>query len=105
MFNLKQFKLVKQLKTDKTKSGWLSFSTLRKSQTQSEFLNSIITDNKFVQEDLKLRAMVEEMLKKEFPERIKDKKNYDFLVDSVVNKLKQKQLGSTNKLEEDPNYN
>ena len=40
------------------------------------------------------------MLQKEFPERIKDKKNYDFLVDSVVNKLKQKQLGNVAPLEE-----
>ncbi|MBQ4077756.1 hypothetical protein IJD15_01050 [bacterium] len=102
MFNLKQFKLVKNLKT-KPQTGWLSFSSLRKNQTRNEFLDSVITDNKFVQEDLKLRAMVEEMLQKEFPERIKDKKNYDFLVDSVVNKLKQKQLGNVAPLEENLN--
>jgi len=102
MFNLKQFKLVKQLKT-KPQAGWLSFSSLRKTQTQNEFLNSVINDNEFVKEDLKLRAMVEEMLQKEFPDRIKDKKNYDFLVDSVVNKLKQKQLGNVSPLEEELN--
>ena len=36
--------------------------------------------------------MVEDMLKKEFSEEITKIKSYDFLVDSVVDKLKQKQL-------------
>ena len=103
MFNLKQFKLVKQLKTSKQQVQWLGLSSLRKAQTKNEFLESIISDNKFVQEDLKLRAMVEEMIRKEFPERLKDKKNYDFLVDSVVNKLKQKQVGSILDLDENIN--
>lgn len=38
--------------------------------------------------------MVEEMLEKEFSPEIRNIKSYDFLVDSVVNKLKKNQLKS-----------
>lgn len=100
MFNLKHFKLVKELKNIKPQANWLKFSGLRQAKTRNEFLDSIIADNKFVQEDLKIRAMVEEMLEKEFSSDIKNIKSYDFLVDSVVNKLKQKQLGNISTLEE-----
>ena len=97
MFNLRQFKLVKELKNKKPQMSWLKFSNSQ--NRNDEFLNSVITDNKFVQEDLKIRAMVEEMLVKEFSESIKNIESYDFLVDSVVNKLKKKQLGNTKALE------
>ena len=97
MFNLRQFKLVKELKNKKPQMNWLKFSSSQ--NRNDEFLNSVIADNKFVQEDLKIRAMVEEMLVKEFSESIKDIESYDFLVDSVVNKLKKKQLGNTQALE------
>lgn len=97
MFNLRQFKLVKELKNKKPQLSWLKFS--HSQNTNDEFLNAVISDNKFVQEDLKIRAMVEEMLVKEFSEDIKNIKSYDFLVDSVVNKLKKKQLGNVQTLE------
>lgn len=100
MFSLKHFKLVKELKNIKPQANWLKFSALRKNTIGSEFLDSIAADNKFVQEDLKIRSMVEEMLEKEFSSDIKNIKSYDFLVDSVVNKLKQKQLGNISSLEE-----
>lgn len=100
MFNLKHFKLVKELKNIKPQANWLKFSALRKNTIGSEFLDSVVADNKFVQEDLKIRSMVEEMLEKEFSSDIKNIKSYDFLVDSVVNKLKQKQLGNISSLEE-----
>jgi len=92
MFNLKHFKLVKKLRNIQPNVDWLNFSA---NQTnKGKFLNSLINDNKFIQEDLKLRQMVEDMIKKEFPERLKNKESYEFLVDSVVNKLKQSQLGN-----------
>ena len=91
MFNLKHFKLVKELKNMKSQIDWLQFSSLKNSK-KDRLLDSIIADNKFVAEDLKIRAMVEDMLKKEFSDEIVNLKSYDFLVDSVVNKLKQKQL-------------
>lgn len=94
MFNLKKFKLVKELKNIKPQLNWLSFAGARKNRDlKTELLKDVIGETKFVQEDLKIRAMVEEMLEKEFSSDIKNIKSYDFLVDSVVNKLKQKQLG------------
>ena len=101
MFNLKQFKLVKELKNIKPELKWLQFVNNKNNKTSNEeLLNSIISDNKFVEEDLKMRAMVEEMLVQEFSETIKNMKSYDFLVDSVVNKLKEKQLGDTSSLDD-----
>lgn len=99
MFNLKHFKLVKELKNIKPQLNWLQFSISR-NNNKDTLLNSIIADNKFIEEDLKIRAMVEDMLKKEFSEDIKNIKSYDFLVDSVVNKLKQKQLGNISSLQD-----
>lgn len=94
MFNLKGFKLVKELKNITPQLNWLSFSGARKNPSaKSELLKDVIGENKFLQEELKMRAMVEEMLEKEFTAGIKNLKSYDFLVDSVMNKLKQKQLG------------
>ena len=102
MFNLKGFKLVKDLKNNKsTKSGLLQFSASNSNNT--ELLDSIISNSSFVKEDLKIRAMVENMLRKEFSEDIKNIKGYDFLVDSVVNKIKSKQLGDISDIEDDIN--
>ena len=103
MFNLKGFKLVKDVKGKSTKSGLLQFSATNPSNT--ELLDSLISNSNFVKEDLKIRAMVEDMLCKEFSEDIKNIKGYDFLVDSVVNKLKSKQLGDITDIEEDTNKN
>ena len=98
MFNLKQFKLVKELKSAKPQWKWLHFSGAK--NTKDELLNSLIADNKFIEEDLRIRAMVEDMIKREFPERLKDEKQYNYLVDCVVNKLKRQQLGKIQNLEE-----
>ncbi len=100
MFNLKNFKLVKEMKNVKPKSQWLNFSNSKNAQTKDALLDSIIEENKFVEEDMKLRSMVEEMLVKEFSEKIKDMKSYDYLVDKVVNKLKKKQIDSAEPVEE-----
>ncbi len=90
MFNLKQFKLVKELKNIKPQTQWLQFANSNK----NNILNSIL------EEETKLRTSVEEMLVNEFSEDIKKMKSYDFLVDSVVNKLKEKQLGDISDLED-----
>ena len=84
----------------KSKNQWLNFSNSKTPQTKDALLDSIIEENRFVEEDMKLRSMVEEMLIKEFSEKIKDMKSYDFLVDKVVNRLKKKQLGKTEPIEE-----
>lgn len=101
MFGLKHFKLVKELKNIKPQLGWLRFSNSRNTKnSRNEFMDAIIAENKFIDEDLKIRKMVEDMLKKEFSAEIQNIKSYDFLVDSVVNKLKQKQLNRENSLED-----
>lgn len=99
MFNLKKFKLVNKLKDTTTKLNWLTFSTKNKFK-KNDYMSSIIENNKFVEEDLKLRAMVEDMIKAEFGDKLKNHAEYEFLVDSVVNKLKQQQLGKIEPLEE-----
>ena len=101
MFNLKNFKLVKELKNVKPQVNWLKFTNERQNNTaKNDFINSVIDDNKFVEDELKIRAMVEDMLEKEFSPNIKNIKGYDFLVDSVVNKLKQKQLNNVVSVDE-----
>ena len=102
MFGLKHFKLVKELKNIKPQLGWLRFSSSNiKDRKRDEFLESVIADNKFIEEDLRIRKMVEEMVQKEFSSNIKNIKSYDFLVHSVVNKLKLKQLGNISSSLED----
>ena len=98
MFSLKNFKLVNKLK-DTTKLNWLTFSNKNKIK-KNDYMSSIIADNKFVEEDLRLRAMVEDMIKAEFGDKLTNHTEYEFLVDSVVNKLKQQQLGKIEPLEE-----
>ena len=94
MFNLKNFKLVKELKDIKPKIDWLKFSNAKNKATiPSDLLSNSSIEKRFLDEDLKIRALVEEMLVKEFSPKIKEKSSYNFLVDSVVNRLKQKQLG------------
>ena len=90
MFNVNKQKKTKETKNTKSKLNWLQFSS---SEKKDELLSSLMADNKFIQEDLKIRAMVEDMLQKEFSSEIKNIKDYDFLVDSVVDRLKKKQLG------------
>lgn len=100
MFNLKRFKFVKELKDIKPQFNWLQFANKKNSApVKDELLNSLITDNKFIEEELKIREMVEEMLVQEFTDNIKNTKSYDFLVDSIVNKIKEKQLGDDFSLE------
>lgn len=100
MFNLKHFKLVKKLRNVQPNINWLNFSESRQTSDRDKFLNSLIDENKFVAEDMKIRAMVEDMIKKEFPERLQNKESYEYLVDSVVNKLKQQQIGDISEIEE-----
>lgn len=97
MFSLRNFKLVKELTNKKPQMEWLQFSNSRNSE--NNFIDTLIEDNKFIEEDLKIRAMVEDMLQKEFSDEIKNIKSYDFLVDSVVNKLKKQQMENTRSIE------
>jgi len=70
------------------------------SKDKSSTLNSIAAESGFIKEDLKIRSMVIKALEKEFGKEIKNIKNYDYLVDSVVNRLKKKQLDAQEKDED-----
>lgn len=91
MFNINRSKTDKNSNKNKSILNWLQFSSDNK---KNELMDSLMEENKFLKDELNLRAMVEEMLVQEFSESIKNIKDYDFLVDSVVNKLKQQQLGN-----------
>ena len=93
MFNLKDLKLVKELKNIKPRLKWLMFSQVQDYKINSNYIEMICADiDKTVEEDdLRLRNMVKEMLVKEFSTDIKNLKSYDFLVDAVVYNLKKKQ--------------
>lgn len=93
MFGLKNIKFVKKLSDATLKLDWLKFSQAQNSsKSRDKFMEEIMGNNSFIREDLKLREMVEDMLVKEFSPDIKNIKSYDFLVDSVVSKLKKNQL-------------
>lgn len=71
------------------KLKWLNFLSGREND---DMLNSIASETKFAAEDLRIRALVKDTLEKEFGKKITQIKNFDYLVDSVVNKLKENQL-------------
>ena len=89
MFNLNWSQDDKNSNENNIKSEWLKYSH---SSKKDEMFDILANDNKFIKEDVKLRSVVIDMLEKEFGKNIKNIKEYDFLVDSVVNKLKQNQL-------------
>ncbi len=94
MFNLKELKIVRELKNISPKLKWLMFSQVQDYKINSNYIDMICNDKeKGINEDsLKLEAMVKEMLIKEFSPEIQDMKSYEFLVDAVVHNLKKKQL-------------
>ena len=98
MFNLGKFKFNNNKDNTNSKKEFLSFISSQ-SESKKEFLDSVVSDYSFVQDDIKLRAMVEDMIKQEFGSRFDNYKDYDFLVDSIVNKLKNQQLGEVEPIE------
>lgn len=102
MFNLKNFKIVKELKNNKPQINWLKF-TNSTNPNKKELLNTVTAEKSFVKEDQKLRATVEEMLKQELGITREGYNDYDFLVDSVIYKLKKQEMGGIS--EEMPDIN
>lgn len=97
MFNLKDLKIVKELKNIKPKLKWLMFSQVQDYKINSNYIDMICGDKeKEINSDAqKLENMVREMLIKEFSPDIKNMKSYEFLVEAVVHNLKKKQLANT----------
>lgn len=97
MFNLNRFKDGNNSDDKNIREKWLKFSNNAK---KDELLEALAVDNKFIRDDLKIRAMVIDMLDKEFGKNIRTLKSYDFLVDTVINKLKKNQLNAQSPVEE-----
>lgn len=97
MFNFKNLKIVKQLKTMRPKLKWLMFSQMQDYKINSNYIDMICADgNKTVDSDgQKLEAIVKDTLIKEFSPKIQEMKSFEFLVDTVVHNLKKKQLADT----------
>ena len=96
MFNLKNLKIVKELRNIKPKLKWLMFSQMQDYIVNSKYIDMICTDNDSQTANDKLEAIVRESLIREFSPEIKNMKSYEFLVDAVVHNLKKKQLASYN---------
>lgn len=94
MFNFKNLKIVKQLKTISPKLKWLMFSQAQDYKINSNYIDMICADgNKAVNSDNdRLEAIVKDTLIKEFSPQIQEMKSFNLLVDAVVHNLKKKNL-------------
>lgn len=92
MFNLKNLKIVKQLKSIKPRLKWLMFSQMQDYKVNSKYIDMICSDNDTQTANEKLEDMVRASLIREFTPEIQNMKSFDFLVDAVVHNLKKKQL-------------
>lgn len=94
MFNLKNLKIVKQLKSIKPRLKWLMFSQMQDYKVNSKYIDMICSDNDTETANDKLEEIVRASLIREFTPEITKMKSYDFLVDAVVHNLKKKQLAT-----------
>lgn len=94
MFDLKNLKIVKQLKTIKPKLKWLMFSQMQDYKVNSKYIDMICSDNNVKTANDKLEDIVRASLIREFSPEIQKMKSYEFLVDAVVHNLKKKQLSN-----------
>lgn len=92
MFNLKNLKIVKHLKSIKPKLKWLMFSQIQDYKINSKYIDMICSEGDSNRNNNRLEQMVRETLIKEFSPEIQNMKSYELLVDAVVHNLKKKQL-------------
>lgn len=100
MFNLKNLKIVKELKSIRPKLKWLMFSQIQDYKINSKYIDIICNDKDTESDNMKLEAIVRESLIKEFTPEVTKMKSYEFLVDAVVHNLKKKQLAAIDSKEE-----
>ena len=89
MFNLNNSESNNNFNEKKINSDWLNFSTREK---RDRLLETLSVDNKFIKEDMKIREMVINVIDKEFGKEIRNRKDYEFFVDTVINKIKKEQI-------------
>lgn len=94
MFNLKNLKVVKEIKNIQPKLKWLMFSEMEDYKLNSEYMDLICgdSDNNVEATEMYLEKMVRESLVKEFSPEIKNLKSFDLLADMVLYNLKKQQL-------------
>lgn len=92
MFNLKNLKIVKQLKSIKPKLKWLMFSQMQDYKVNSKYIDMICSDSDAQTANDRLEEIVRASLIREFSPEIQNMKSYNLLVDAVVHNLKKKQL-------------
>ncbi len=100
MFNLKNLKIVKELKSIRPKLKWLMFSQIQDYKINSKYIDLLCNDNDTETGNDGLEDIVRESLIKEFSPEITKMKSYEFLVDAVVHNLKKKQLAEIDENEE-----
>ena len=100
MFNLKNLKIVKTLKSLSPKLKWLMFSQMQDYKVNSKYINMICSDSDVKTANEQLEDIVRASLIREFSPEITKMKSYDFLVDAVVHNLKKKQLAQYDDIEE-----
>lgn len=103
MFNLRNLKIVKELKSIKPKLKWLMFSQIQDYKINSNYVDMICSDKqkKANYDNERLETMVRETLIKEFSADIQNLKSYDLLVDAVMHNLKKKQLRELGELSDE----
>ena len=92
MFNLKNLKIVKELKSIKPRLKWLMFSQMQDYKINSKYIDMICSDNDVVEANNSLEDIVRASLIREFSPEIQNMKSYELLVDAVVHNLKKKLL-------------
>lgn len=94
MLNLKNLKVVKEIKNIQPKLKWMMFSEMEDYKVNSEYLDMICgdKDNNVEATELYLEKMVRESLVKEFSADIKNTASFELLADMVLHNLKKKQL-------------
>ena len=100
MFNLKNLKIVKTLKSISPKLKWLMFTQMQDYKVNSKYINMICSDSDVKTANEQLEDIVRASLIREFSPEITKMKSYDFLVDAVVHNLKKKQLAQYDDIEE-----
>ena len=94
MLNLKNLKVVKELKNIQPKLKWMMFSEMEDYKINSEYFDLLCGDKDSNVEatELYLERMVRESLVKEFSADIKNTASFDLLADMVLHNLKKQQL-------------
>lgn len=94
MLNLKNLKVVKEIKNIQPKLKWMMFSEMEDYKVNSEYLDLICgnQDNNVEATEMYLEKMVRESLVKEFSADIKNTASFDLLADMVLYNLKKQQL-------------